>query len=208
MINDDRPGIEKHIWKAFESFQNLDMEDALYQIAPTIDVTAKKRYPNKRKVGERIKAFIFDEQTLIYYLSTQGRIMPEGIRIVIVDENTNKPVGNHPDHAGELADFIYHNIRCAQSHGAKIDYSLIDIGREFGIGRVTFENDRCSLKPGIFVISKATVLALILSVVCSPENEEIRLSGDLELYNRITLSWANLVGNKKYLMETLFQLLN
>jgi len=208
MLGNNRSPIEKHIWKALKSFQNRDMEDSLYQIAPAIDVTAKKRYPDKLKVGERIKAFIFDEQPLIYYFSTQGTIKPEGIKIVMVDDNTNKPIGNHREHAGELADFIYHNIRCAQTHDAEIDYTFIDLGREFGIGRLTFQNDGNSLKPGVFVISNATILALILSVVCAPENKEICLPGDIVLYDKITLVWDRLLGNKEYLMEKLLQLFN
>lgn len=199
--------VEKRIRKALQYLHEGDMEDALFNIAPVIDVTAKERYKDKKRVGERIKAFIFDEQHLIYYLSTQGKTsVPDGVRIILIDDKgSNKPVGNH---GGELADFIYHNIRCAQSHDAEIEYDYIDFGRKFGIGRQKFEGDGGELAPGVFIISYATILALILSVICAPENKGIKLPGDLDLYNKIQLDKNELVGNKKYLMGKLGLLFN
>jgi hypothetical protein len=195
--------IERCVSKALQSFQHGDMHDAIYQIAPAIDVTAKRRYPTKL-VGERIKSFIRDEQSLIYFLSTQGRLrVAAGVKVILVDRNTNRPVGDSREHGGELADFIYHNIRCAQSHDGEINHEYIDFGRVFGIGRQTFENDGGPLKPGTFVVSQATILALILSVVCAPENAALDLPGDIQLFGRALLKKELLVGSKDYLMELL-----
>ena len=69
-----RQAIEKRIGKALQCLTEGDIEDAMYHIAPIIDVVAKERYPEKNKVGDRVKAFLFDEQSLIYYLSMQGAI--------------------------------------------------------------------------------------------------------------------------------------
>ena len=197
-----RQAIEKRIRKSLRYLGEGDAEDAIYNIAPIIDVIAKDRYPGIKSVGERVKKYIFDEQTLIYYLSTQGKItLPDGVRIVMVDHhNTDKPVGGN---GGELSDFIYHNIRCAQSHDGEIDYEFVDIGRQFGIGRQTFEGDGAPLTPGKFVVSNATVLAIILSVICAPENGRIKLDGDISLYGKIVLARDQLVGNRAYLMEKL-----
>ena len=200
-----RQAIEKRIRKALQCLEEGDMEDAVLNIAPIVDVVAKERYKHKKRVGDRIKAFIFDEQHLLYYLSTQGKIAPpDGVRIVLVDnENIDKPLGNY---GGELADFVYHNIRCAQTHDAEIDYDLIDFGRNFGIGRLKFERDGGDLASGVFIISNATILALILSVICAPENRRIKLPADITLYNKIVLEKNKLVGNKEYLMTKLHQL--
>lgn len=200
-----RQAIEKRIRKALQYLEEGDMEDAIFNIAPAIDVVAKERYKDKKRVGERIKAFIFDEQHMIYYLSTQGKIsLPDGVRIVLVDDkDTGKPVGNY---GGELADFVYHNIRCAQAHDAEIDYDLIDFGRNFGIGRQNFEGDGGELAPGVFIISNATILALILSVICAPENRRIKLPGNITLYNKVQLDKNKLAGNKEYLMNKLRQI--
>ena len=122
---------------------------------------------------------------------------------MVEDKEVDKPAGNH---GGELSDFIYYNIRCSQSHDAEIDYDLIDVGRNFGIGREKFQGDGGELEPGVFIISNATILALILSIICSPENKRIKLDGDLNLYNKVRLSKTELVGNKKYLMGKLNEL--
>ena len=200
-----RQAIEKRIRKSLQCLEEGDIEDAIFNIAPIIDVVAKERHKDKKRVGDRIKAFVFDEQQLIYFLSTQGNIvLPDGVRIVLVDDkDIEKPVGNH---GSELADFIYHNIRCAQAHDAEIDYELIDFGRNFGIGRQKFNGDGGELKPGVFIISNATVLALILSVICAQENRRIKLDGDITLYGKVPLDKNKLVGNKEYLMEKLHEL--
>ena len=200
-----RQAIEKRINKSLKCLEEGDPEDAIYNIAPVIDVVAKERHKDKKRVGDRIKAFIFDEQQLIYYLSSQGRfLVPDGLRIVLVeDEEVTKPAGGH---GGELSDFIYHNIRCAQSHDAEIDYEHIDFGRNFGIARAKYEGDGGDLKPGQFIVSDATVLALILSVICAPENRRIKLPRDLSLYNQVKLDKTKLVGNKSYLMDKLNEL--
>lgn len=200
-----RQAIEKRIRKSFKYIEEGDADDAIYNIAPIIDVVAKERYKEIHFVGERVKKYIFDEQSLIYFLSTQGKLkLPDGVRIILVDNNNlDKPVGGK---GGELADFIYHNIRCAQSHDGEIDYDFIDFGRQFGIGRQTFESDGGPLAPGKFVISNATVLAIILSVICAPENKRIRLDGDITLYGKIVLEKGKLVGSKEYLMGKLRQL--
>ncbi|WP_431065706.1 hypothetical protein [Methylotuvimicrobium sp.] len=196
-----RQAIEKRIKRSLQCLQEGDAEDAIFNIAPIIDVVAKERHKDKKMVGDRIKAFIFDEQYLLYYISTQGKIrLPDGVKIKLVNWETDEPVGGV---GGELADFIYHNIRCAQTHDAEIDYDLIDFGRNFGIGRLKFEGDGGELVPGVFIISNATVLALILSVICAPENRGIRLGGDMTLYNKVSFELAKLVGNKKYLMDKL-----
>jgi len=200
-----RQAIEKRIRKSLKCLEEGDIEDAIFNISPVVDVVAKERHKDKPRVGDRIKAYVFDEQQLIYYLSTQGNILvPDGVRIVLVDdESVEKQTGNH---GGELSDFIYHNIRCAQTHDAEIDYDFIDFGRNFGIGRQKFEGDGGELEPGVFIISNATVLALILSVICAPENRRINLDDDLTLYSKVSLDKSKLVGNKTYLMEKLNEL--
>ena len=89
-----RQAIQKRISKALQCMEEGDPGEAIFNIAPAIDVIAKERHKDKNKVGDRIKAFIFDEQHLIYYLSTQGKLsLSDGSRIVLVDSNTDKPIG-------------------------------------------------------------------------------------------------------------------
>jgi hypothetical protein len=196
--------IQKRITIAIQWLEKGDVKEASFNIAPAIDVTAKERHKDKREVGDRIRAFIFDEQNLIYYFSMQGKLpLKDGDRVVLVDkDNADKPIGGY---GGELADFIY-NIRCAQTHDAEIDYDNIDYGRDFGIGRDFFVGDGGEPAPGMFIISKATVYALLLSVICAPENSRIELPGNITLCNKVHLDRNKLVGNKDYLMTKLHQL--
>ena len=199
-----RKGVSKRINRAIEFLGKDDAEDAVFHISPAIDATATSRYPDK-KVGERIKQFILDEQPLIYYLSMQGKyLLPDGVRVVMVDnENADKPVGGH---GGELSDFIYYCIRNPQVHEAEIDDEFIDFGRNFGIGRERFTGDGSELPPGKYIVSKATILGLILSVICASENRRINLEGDLTVLGRLTLPKSKLIGNKEYLMSRLNEL--
>lgn len=195
-----RQAIEKGIRRAIQFLAEGDLEDALFYIAPLIDVTAKERYKNQG-VGKRIKEFLRDEQDLIYYLSMQGLYsVPSGVTIMMVrnDDVTEK--------LGELGDFIYKNVRCARMHDAEIDYELIDLSRNFGVFREGFENDGEPLQPGQIIVSKATVLSLILSVICAPENKRIKLPGTMDLLGILKLNQQDLVGNKTLLMSNLQQI--
>lgn len=203
-----RQAIEKRINKAFESMLTGDMEEALFNIAPVIDIVAKERFKQIKLVGDRIKAYISEEQDLIYYLSYRGKFkILKGVQIAIVDhQNIEKPPPNirHiKTHSAQLADYIYHNIRCAQSHDAEIDYDIIDLGRNYGIGREGFEGDGGELAPGKFIVSNATILAIVLVVVASPEIKRIKLQGHFTLNNTIMIDKQKLVGNREYLEKKL-----
>lgn len=206
-----RQSLEKRINRSLDSVIQGDFEDALYHIAPAIDVIAKERYPSKKFGGEKIKSFILDEQDIIYFVSTQGRLnLPKGVHIAIVDDsNVSQPPPNVKDcksHAGELSDYIYHNIRCAQSHDAEIDYEIIDLGRNFGIGREGFEGDGGVLPPGKFIVSNATIISIILVVIAAPEFRRLKLEGKFKLYNKVQIDKALLVGNRAYLQKCIEQL--
>ena len=203
-----RQSIEKRLNRAFNSMNSGDMEDTLYHIAPVFDVIAKERYPEIKSVGERIKSYILDEQDLIYYLSMQGLYkIPKGVQIAIVDdENISQPppnVQHIKSHAGQLSDYIYHNIRCAQSHDAEIDYDVIDLGRNFGIGRERFVNDGGELSAGKFIVSNSTIIAMILVLIASPELKRIRLSGHFNMFGKISIDKQKLAGNRVYLEKKL-----
>lgn len=57
-----------------------NFEAALVHLFPAIDNTAKKRYP-KEKVGERIRMFLKDSETIIQFLATTNvlTIIAEGM---------------------------------------------------------------------------------------------------------------------------------
>lgn len=203
-----RKNIEKRMRRTIECLARDDLEEALYSVSPVIDVIAKERYPDTKRVGERIKAYIFDVQHTLYLVSTQGRLrIPLGVHIAIVDDqHADQPPPNVKDfktHAGELADYIYHNIRCAQTHDAEVHSEIIDLGRNFGIGRERFSGDGGDLAPGKFIISNATILGLFLVTLASPELRRVRIVGTLKLWDRHPIDLAQLIGNEEYLDDFL-----
>ena len=157
-------GISKHVRKALEAFCKSDLEESLYQIAPAIDATAKKRYPSAT-ASQRVKKFLADEQEMIFGFSTQNRVkVDQGAKILHGQD-------------GELQQIIYKYIRCAQSHEAEYDSNKILLEGEFGVGRFRLEGLSPQIPADKYLISKATVLALIFSVICASENQNIDISG-------------------------------
>lgn len=208
-----RQSIEKRINRSFDSLIAGEYEEALYNIAPVFDVVAKERYPDKKSVGERIKSYILDEQDIIYFLSSQGthKAIKGVIYAMVDDEHVDqapKNVKHIKTHAGTLADYIYHNIRCAQSHDAEIDHDIIDLGRNFGIGREGFSGDGGKLPKGKFIVSNATILSLILVVITSPEIKRIKLNGSIKIYNKVSIDKSLLINNKEYLNLKISELFN
>lgn len=203
-----RKNIEKRLKRTVECLAHNDLEEALYSVSPVIDVVAKERYPDKKEVGKRIKAYVFDVQHILYLISTQGKLrIPRGVHIAMVDDqHVDQPPPNVKDiktHAGELADYIYHNIRCAQTHDAEVHSEIIDLGRNFGIGRERFTGDGGDLAPGKFIISNATILGLFLVTVASPELRRVRLEGTIKLWDRYPVDLEKLPGDGGYLDELL-----
>ena len=49
---DNRPAVERRIGKALRYWEEGNMEDALFEIAPTIDVVAKKKV-SRNETGRR-----------------------------------------------------------------------------------------------------------------------------------------------------------
>lgn len=182
-------GIKNRIVRAIFAHQKGDLEESLFQIAPAIDATSKKRY-SKDKPGVRVRKFIKDEQDIIYELSTQYRFRVDPCSTILYTG------------LGEFQTIMYKYIRCAQSHDAEIDKNIITLGGDYGIGRMFINWETSILPPHQFIISKATVFALILSVVCAKENQSIDLTDfNFSLFPQYKLSLANLVGNRSILIK-------
>lgn len=106
-------GIKNRVVRALHAFYEVDLEEALFQIAPAIDATAQKRYPGK-KPGVRVRTFLKDEQDLIYGFSTQNRIL--------VSQSAAIAFGND----GEFQSIVYKFVRCAQSHDCCLGHKQSD----------------------------------------------------------------------------------
>jgi hypothetical protein len=177
-------GIKNRVIRALNALYADDLEEALFQIAPAIDATAQKRYPGK-KPGFRTRAFLKDEQELIYGFSTQNRVM--------VSLGTTIIFGND----GEFQSILYKFVRCAQSHDAALDTSKVTLGGDFGIGCFFIEGASLKPQPGTVLISKATIFALIFAVVCAIENARLDLSDfAIPFFSEPSMPLAPFVGNR------------
>jgi hypothetical protein len=93
-------GISRRIRQCSRHIAEQDWEAALINLYPAIDHTAKKRRP-KAGVGERIKAFLTDEETLISVIATGGAFKGR-INGVTVPEALYKICRTSIVHEGQL----------------------------------------------------------------------------------------------------------
>lgn len=133
-------------------------------LAPALEATAKKRYPDE-KPSPRTQRFLKDERNLIYGLSTQFQFAVEGDGAMIHGQD------------GELHRIIYKFIRCALAHEAQIDFSKIVLGGDFGIAQILLQGSSLVVPPGKYLISSATIFSLIFSVVLAKENAQLPKTG-------------------------------
>lgn len=72
--------IGRRIESCLSDYERNDFESSFIHLFPAIDKTAKKRYP-KKGVGDRIKTFLKDNETIIQFIATSSVItfIAEGI---------------------------------------------------------------------------------------------------------------------------------
>lgn len=187
-------GIKNRVVRALQAFYENDLEEALFQIAPAIDATAKKRYPGK-KPGDRVRTFLKDEQDLIYRFSTQNRALVDRGSTILYEGD------------GEFQSIVYKFVRCAQSHDAALDTSKVTLGGEFGIGRMMIKGASLEPQPGTILISRATVLSLIFAVVCAIENDGLDLTDvAIPFFTIPSMQLAPFVGKRDKFIQKIHEL--
>jgi hypothetical protein len=135
-------GVSRRIQQCIEHIQQQDWEGALVNLFPALDKTAKKRRP-KAGVGERIKAFLEEEESLISAVAT-GNVF-KGIHIDGVS----------------ITDALYKFGRTSIAHEGELDPRL-----EFNTGgSLVIGQDKWNLPTGYIV-------GMSLAVVVAPENSK------------------------------------
>jgi hypothetical protein len=133
-------GVSRRIQQCFEHIQKRDWESALVNLFPALDKTAKKRRP-KAGVGERMRAFLEEEEALISVIAT-GNLL-KGV-------HTN---------GVSITDALYKFGRTSIAHEGELDPRL-----EFNEGgSLLIGQDKWSLPTGYIV-------GMSLAVVVAPEN--------------------------------------
>lgn len=136
--------IGRRIDSTIEAMIRNDYEDALIHLFPALDKTAKRRR-QRSGVGERIKAFIADQQIIIAAIAFNNIFT----RSCMFDGLT-------------FADAIYKFGRTSIAHEGELDERLrIVPGNGLRIGKV-------------WELPAATVSALAIAVIIAPENAHER----------------------------------
>ena len=144
-------GVSRRIEQCITHIQHKDWEGALVNLFPTIDKTAKRRRP-KEGVGNRIKAFLEDEEGLISCIAIGGYMT--GIYVDGIS----------------LTDVLYKFGRTSITHEGELDPRL-NFNEK---GRFTISNDRWDLPVEY-------IFALSVAVIVAPENVDEKISKNLQV---------------------------
>ncbi|MEQ3723520.1 hypothetical protein [Alcanivorax sp.] len=142
--------IASRIEKAIESYQESDYEDALLQLFPAMDATAKKRY-SKFGNAKRMKQFIADDHGIIWAAAT-GML-----------------IGSINIDGTDLPSAVYKFARCTLIHEGGLDRRI-----SFNApGMVMLSANNWRFPPTF-------IPALIMIVVMAPENKGLTSSTELD----------------------------
>ena len=131
-----------------EAFTRKDYETALIHFFPALDKTAKLRRPMGKKVGERIRQFITDQEAIITAIATGNIITNISINGISFPEAIYKFGRNPLLHEGELDP----RLRFTES------------------GSITITD--------IWLLPATYILGMIIAVMVAPENATERLDKD------------------------------
>jgi len=133
-------GVSRRIQQCIEHIQKEDWEGALVNLFPALDKSAKKRRP-KAGVGERIRAFLEEEEILISAIAT-GNVF-KGIQVDGVS----------------ITDALYNFGRNSIAHEGELDPRLkFNLGGALIIGQ-----NEWNLPSGY-------IIGMTLAVIVAPEN--------------------------------------
>jgi hypothetical protein len=143
-------GVSRRIQQCIGHLGEPDLEGALVNLYPAIDKTAKRRRP-KGKVGERIRAFLEEEEALISYVATNNIL--QGIRVngVSITDALYEFGRNPIAHEGELDPRLHFN-----------DHGRLQIGAE------------------LWNLPSGYIVGMALAVIVAPENAAERVDDDLQ----------------------------
>ncbi|EPO7767681.1 hypothetical protein QDQ60_02425 [Klebsiella aerogenes] len=144
--------IAKRIEKSVEAFFANDYETCLLQLFPAVDNTSKARRP-KKKVGERIKSFLDDQQDIITYIAL--RIAFKGG--IMIDDQT-------------LSDAIYHITRTSIVHEGQLDPRLKFV-----------EEGELRASKDLWILPKNYIFGMIIAVITAKENKQSSLPEDWKI---------------------------
>lgn len=142
--------ISRRIRDAIDAHSRRDYEGALVHFFPALDKAAKKRRP-KDGVGQRIRAFLADEEGLISALAT-GNFL----RNITIDGVT-------------FPDAIYRFGRTSIAHEGELD------------PRLTISTDGSLRIGQVWSLPPSYITAMCIAVMAAPECATEKIEGDAEV---------------------------
>jgi hypothetical protein len=99
--------------EAIVKLYSNDLENALIQVSIAIDATAKKKFKNEKKVGNRIRLFVNEHEDLINHFAMNGQL-----KLIT-------PGGVQYGSKGTIGQIMYKSIRCALLHEGDISSNVV-----------------------------------------------------------------------------------
>lgn len=167
--------VSRRIDTAIKHLRENDYENALIQISIAIDRTAKKKYPNVKKVGSRIKKIIQNYESFIYFFASNGQML--------VMPNAKVVIGTE-----DLPNMIYKSVRCALQHGDDLTDNVVIEDGVVSLG----------MRDGKFILNRGHIFGLLFSVVGDNVNQlEFCESNPFVVIKNKTIMINDLWGNLK-----------
>jgi len=151
-----------------------DMESALIHLSSAFDDTAKKEYPKEKKISERIKKLLRDNQDVITFFSFGGNFFSE-----------------HKIDDLSLEDVLYKALRCGLQNDGTIS------------NEIEFVDDMMWGKPdGKLCVPVTYLFGSFLVIIGAPGNshEKVPESYDIRIIGN-SFKINNLWGQMEYIRE-------
>ena len=146
--------VADRVIECINKYNSNDLENALIQICIALDGTAKKEYPDIKKVGERFRAFIKANMDIITFFTFNTNIF------------INCQFGEYT-----IDQFVYKVLRCGLLHEGELSAMF----------KFTEPSELISIATKQWRFPKTFILGTLLAVIGASSNSKQRVSDDLSV---------------------------
>ena len=161
--------IAQHIKYSLDACDSKDLDKAMLFACLAVDGTAKKMYPDIKKVGDRFRQFIIDHLDII-------ELMFGGLDL----KDTLFPFKNDKGVLGiKFEDIIYEKFRCNLAHGNELPIGYgITIKVSANIHQFLISTETQSM-----TLPESAIYALALPCVLAPINKDQKIGSNDYWFN-------------------------
>lgn len=160
--------IADHIKNSLDACDSKELDKAMLFVCLAVDGTAKKKYPEIQKVGERFRKFIVDHLDII-------ELMFSGLNL----RETVFPFKDSKGNIGiKFQDIIYEKFRCSLAHGNELsDGYDITVKVSDSVQQFTID-----IRGQSMTMPESAIYALGLPCVLAPVNSDQKIGSNLYHY--------------------------